>query len=152
MIERCSEETRERVLHYLRERLGMKTTEIERFAFYGTSRGRILLVPEGDFDPGIADTAGVPIARARETVKPTINLFQQFGHLVTRNIVRLRREKLKEFCAGADLTLDPDEIGESTRGYVMVECDGLALGCGLLRENELTNMVPKANRIDLRYY
>ena len=145
-------ELRTRVFEYFRERLGLDPAIFQPYELYAGPTGRILLGPKTDIDPALIDTAGILIARIHRTVKPSTHLFQLFGRHVTSNIVRLDRENVARYCRGEHFALSPTEIGASTRGFVMVAYGDLPLGCGLLKDGQLENQLPKQYRLVLNRY
>jgi len=149
MITLCTPEQKSQVLEYFRERLGIADDTFAAWEFYAGPNGRILLGPRTDLDLGMVDTAGILVARISRTVKPGTNLFQMFGHLVTRSIVRVTRENAEAYCLGKDFDVSAGEIGDSVRGFVMVAFDNLPLGCGLLKDGRIENQLPKPNRMKL---
>jgi len=152
MIALCPPELKARVSEYLHERFGLDSVILAPYELYAGPNGRILLGPKTDFDPALVDTAGILIARIQRTVKPSTHLFQMFGHHVTANIVRLDRENVPRYCRGEHFALSPEEIGDSTRGFVMVAFGDLTLGCGLLKDGQLENQLPKQYRLVLDRY
>ncbi len=152
MITPCTPEQRAQVLEYFRERLGILESTFEPWEFYAGPNGRIFLGPRTDFDLSMVDTAGILVARISRTVKPGTNLFQMFGHLVTRNVVNVTKENAAAYCAGRSFDVSANEIGESVRGFVMVAYDNLPLGCGLLKDGRIENQLPKPNRMKLERF
>lgn len=149
MIERCTIEQRERVEQYLSVRFGLEPSLFSPYDMYETSQSRIVLGPKVPFDLRAVDTAGIAIARLYRLVKPTTVLFQTFGHAITENVVIISRVDATAYCAGDDFDLSDDNIGTTTNGFVMVSCDGLPLGCGLLKGHRLINQLPKIYRLKI---
>ena len=86
------------------------------------------------------------VARIHGTVKPSTNLLQMFGKLAKRNFLELSREDAIRFIRGEDL-----DSKEGDDGYVILKHKGIPLGCGLLKEGHIKNMVPKAKRLDVEF-
>ncbi|MFH2047921.1 MAG: hypothetical protein ABIJ12_00600 [bacterium] len=152
MLELASSEIVHRVKEYYEIRFGINTDIFNQYAFYTGPRGRIFLGPKTNFPLDSIDTLGILVVRLQKTVKPTTNFFQLFGKLVTKNNIVLNENQTTKYCSGEDDTLSIDEIGEATRGFVMVSYDNIPLGCALLIENELINQLPNQNRIKLQYF
>ena len=152
MIEICSETEKDQVIVYLSERFGMASELFSSWEFYSGSKGRIILGPK-DINPALRpDTAGLLIARIAKTVKPSSNLLQLFGTHVSRNAISLSRENTMRFVRGEDLSLSPEESATATEGYVLLRFAHYALGCGLLKDGRIKNMLPKAKRVGLKYW
>lgn len=152
MLNPCPDDIRRRVLGYLGERFGFDVTLLDPWELYlsESARQKVFLGPKTVFPLDRTDTGGVLIARAGDTIKPATSFFQMFGRHVVRNIVRLQTDQVVVYCAGGDITLAPDQIGEAKLGFVMVAWEDRPLGCGLLREGGvMENQVPKANRVRL---
>lgn len=151
MIEPCAANDKTLTLEYLKHRYGLAPELFVDFEFYASANGRIILGPK-QIDPCLSpDTAGLLIARIGNTVKPSTNLLQLFGTLITKNFVALDRENAVRYIKGLDLEVTAAEIGETTEGYVLLKCLTFPLGCGLLQGSHIKNMLPKAKRLDVRF-
>ncbi len=152
MIQHCPDDIKTRLLEYLSERFGFDTSVLDSYEIYmsESSRQKIFLGPKMAFPVRKCDTGGVLIARAGRTIKPGTSLFQLFGEHIKKNIARLTKDQVAAFVAGSDLELQPEQIDNAERGFVMVSWENRPLGCGLLKDNRLENQIPKANRIELK--
>ena len=147
-MRRCSQEEYEKVLEYMKERFGIEKEVFRGFGFYSGRQGRIFLGPE-NLPSGVKPlSAGILIARLKRTVKPSTNFIQMFGRRAKRNILTLPREKALSYMKGENI-----DTGESSAedGYVMVFYRNFPLGCGLLREGKVKNMLPKAKRLSVEF-
>ncbi len=151
MIERCPEEYKVMTLEYLERRFDLPATLFDDFEFYASANGRIILGPKEIDSVLNPDAAGLLIARIGNTVKPSTNLLQAFGGNIKRNALQLGREQAARYIKGLDLDATPEEIGETTDGYVLVKHLNFPLGCGLLQAGHVKNMLPKAKRIDIKF-
>lgn len=149
MIERCTIEQRERVEQYLSVRFGLEPSLFAPYEMYEASQSRIVLGPRVKFDLRIIDTAGLAIARVYRMVKPSTVLFQTFGYAVIENTVSISGTDAVAYCAGKDFDLADRDIGTATDGFIMVACEGLPLGCGLLKGHRLINQLPKIYRLKI---
>ena len=151
MIEPCPANDKSLTLEYLERRYGLAPELLADFEFYASANGRIILGPK-QIDPCLSpDTAGLLIARIGNTVKPSTNLLQIVGSLITRNFIALERENAVRYIKGLDLEVTAAEIGDTTEGYVLLKYLAFPLGCGLLQGSHIKNMLPKAKRIDVRF-
>jgi len=151
MIEPCSTRDRSLTLYYLEKRFGISPEWFADFEFFASANGRIILGPK-EIDSCLSpDTAGLLITRLGNTVKPTTNLLQLVGTLITKNFVALERENAVRYIKGLDLEVTSAEIGDTTEGYVLVKYLAFPLGCGLLKGTHIKNMLPKARRLDIRF-
>ena len=151
MIEPCSANDKSLTLDYFERRYGLAPELLADFEFYASANGRIILGPK-QIDPCLfPDTAGLLIARIGNTVKPSTNLLQIVGSLITRNFVSLERDSAARYIRGLDLEVTVTEIGDTTEGYVLLKYLSFPLGCGLLQGSHIKNMLPKAKRLDVRF-
>jgi len=151
MLELATPEIVHRIKEYFEIRFGLNPNCFNQYAFYTGPRGSIFLGQETSFPLDSIDTLGILVARLQKTVKPTTNFFQLFGRLVTINNIVLNKDQTIKYCSGEDMILSTGEIGEATRGFVMVSYDNIPLGCALLIENKLLNQLPNQNRIQLQH-
>jgi len=151
MIEHCSQEQESIALSYLEKRFGIKRDVFKEFSLYAGSKGRIFLGPSAEFDMTLAETVGILIARVQKGLKPSSDLFQLFGKYVTRNGIALTRSQVKSYLRGDNVQLSPREIGDASRGYVMLKYLDQPIACGLLKGNWVENVMPKANRLSLDF-
>ncbi|MBI5223138.1 hypothetical protein HY990_01820 [Candidatus Micrarchaeota archaeon] len=71
---------------------------------------------------------------------PTTALIQNFGHLATKNIVKVTESEARAFVAGSDLNFN---LG-GKRKYIIVKYDSYVLGFGEYdpQKNRLINRLP----------
>lgn len=151
MIMPCPDDMRIRTIAYLEERFGLAPTLFDDFTMYAGAKGRVILGPSGIPASLSPDTAGLVIARVHRSVKPTTNLLQVFGRLIQRNTIALSRANTLCYLQGSDITLGPEDRVDAYPGYVLVKYDDYPLGCGLLQENHIKNMLPRAKRLDVDF-
>ncbi len=152
MITHCPDEQIARVLEYLELRFGLDRSLFAGFGFYAGAKGRVILGPR-DLPASLnADTAGLLIARVHRSVKPTTNLFQVFGKHVTRNRILLSPEQAIRFLQGLDLVICEQDQVLATPGYVLIQYDDYSLGCGAFRDNNVKNMLPRAKRLEVKFF
>lgn len=148
---RHDEPDKDEVLRYFETRFGISPSVFDGYVFYIGGRGRLYLGPMADMNGLKVATTGLTVARSDGGIKPTTNLLQCFGSHVTRNRIELGREDAALFINGSDIRTDLAAIGDVTEGYVLVAYNGVPLGCGLLKQNCIKNMLPKAKRLNLLY-
>ena len=71
-------------------------------------------------------------------------MIQIFGKYATKNILELTKEQTKTIIEGFDLDIEKSNCSD---GYVIFKYKNFFLGCGLLKDGKLKNMIPKAKRI-----
>lgn len=152
MITRCPDDQKTRVLEYLETRFGLDQALFAGFGFYAGAKGRVILGPQVLPEALKADTAGLLIARVHRSVKPTTNLFQVFGKNVTRNRIILSPEQALRFLQGLDITISEQDQVLATPGYVLIQYDDYSLGCGAFRDDSIKNMLPRAKRLEVKYF
>lgn len=162
-MERCPDELAGRVASALADRFGVPPDALKARRLYVGGQDRVHLGPEDPVDGDLLsalqpDTGGLPAARPQATVKPTTDLLQLVGRHATRNVVLLGRDAARRYVAGEDLEAGTWEPVEgTTTGWVVVryvdDATGGAfdLGCGLLREDRLENVLPKGRRVELAH-
>lgn len=137
------------VLEYLESRFGLAPENFREHRFYLASRERLYLGPKHVPDDRRIATLGILVARASSSIKPTTNLLQLFGSMITRNFLALDAKQAASFAKGEDL-----QVGDTqgaTDGYVLLRYLDIPLGCGLLRGKGVKNMLPKARRLEIRF-
>lgn len=137
------------LISFLEERFGMDSHAFSGFGLITTPKGRVFMVTPGVYE--FSETMNVasiclPFARLEGKIKPTSVMLQMFGHLATKNVIELDREDAINFAKGLDLSANRHECSD---GYIILKYEGIPLGCGLLRGNEIKNMLPKAKRMTL---
>lgn len=139
---------REMVLGYLEDRFGIDRKHFSDFEFYMASKGRVFLGPKsipGRLKPV---SVGILVARMSGSVKPSTNLLQLFGSHASRGIVDLSKEQALRYTRGEDLRLTDNK---TTDGYVLLKYLDFPLGCGMLKNSIIKNMLPKAKRIEAKF-
>lgn len=144
-------ETKSMVLGYLEERFGLAPETFRGFGLYLASKGRVYLGPERAIGEPRVVSVGITIARLSGTVKPSTNLIQLFGRQMNRNIIQLEKEEAMAYAKGDDLTLPAERLGHVTPGYVALSYLDAPLGCGMLKDGVIRNMLPKAKRLELKF-
>lgn len=152
MIEPCPDDTRRRVIEYLNQRFGLDPEILEEYSFWVASKGRVIIGPAEIPKDIRIDTAGILIARVHQNVKPSSNLLQLFGRSMSKAIVELHREDACRFMQGLDLSLPDYSEVDFDDGYVLLQYDGYPLGCGLLKDGKIKNMLPRAKRLELEFF
>ncbi|MDD5172354.1 MAG: hypothetical protein PHF60_04950 [Candidatus ainarchaeum sp.] len=149
--EQPPQETKGMVLDYLEERFGLSPETFKGFGLYMASKGRIYLGPVRAIGSPRIVCLGITIARLSGTVKPSTNLIQLFGRQMSRNIIRLEKEEAMAYARGDDLRLAPERLDRITPGYVALNYLDVPLGCGMLKDGSIRNMLPKAKRLELKF-
>jgi len=139
------------ILDYFETRFGISRNHFREFEFYLASKGRVFLGPKKIPAIGEPVSVGILIARMDNNIKPTTNLLQLFGKYADKNIVSLTEQQTKQYAHGDDIKLSPEQTEKTERGYVILSYCNVLLGCGLLRESLIKNMLPKAKRSELKF-
>lgn len=148
MIEPCPDEVVEEVLAALQGRFGIDPEALAERSFWQGTSERVFLGPP-DVPDGVEPVTGATLlCRRQATVKPSTDFLQAFGDLVERNLVLLDDDQARRYVAGEDLDRGEVEEVEARTGWVLVRDEqGRNLGCGLLREEMVENVVPKGRRL-----
>ncbi len=139
------------VLAYLEQRFGLERALFSDYGLYATSKGRIYLGPKRLINHPRIATVGLLIARSHGAIKPSTNLLQLFGRQVKKNYVVLGKENAATFIGGSDVEVAGGEKGDASDGYVLVRYLDFSLGCGMLRDGVIRNLLPKAKRLAVTY-
>ncbi|MBU0533120.1 hypothetical protein KKB44_06525 [Candidatus Micrarchaeota archaeon] len=135
-------------LTYLQERFGIPANLFDDFEFYGASKGRVYLGPKSAISSPEPVSVGFLAARIGNSIKPSTNLIQLFGKYATKNIINLNKENTIKYANGEDVIIDSKEF---TDGYVILSYQGSPLGCGHAKGKTITNLLPKAKRLQLKF-
>ncbi|MCK5018975.1 MAG: hypothetical protein KAS32_18085 [Candidatus Peribacteraceae bacterium] len=137
----------EAVLEYLENRFGIDSGLFYGMDFLQNEKGRVFALSKtaASFaERRVIACISLPFVRLDASVKPTSAMIQVFGNHATKNVVTIDRNEAKDFIQGFDLY---DVKHNCERGYVIIKYKDFPLGCGLLRENNVKNMLPKAKRM-----
>jgi len=142
---------REKIVTHLQERFGIPMSVFDDFEFYGGNKGRVYLGPKNPIINPEPVSMGLLVIRVDNSIKPTTNLLQLFGRYANKNIVILTKNHTLEYTNGSDIRPTAEETNNSTNGYVVVSYEDSVIGCGMLKEGLLTNLIPKAKRLKLKF-
>ncbi len=140
-----------RVYDYFEQRFGLPRALFEPYGLYLASKGRLYIGPKKVPDMPKIATIGLLAARVSGTIKPSTNILQAMGRHVTKNFLELSREQALEYAKGSDVRLDAGQKAGANDGYVLVRYGSVPLGCGLLQQGTIKNMLPKAKRLSIRH-
>jgi NOL1/NOP2/fmu family ribosome biogenesis protein len=151
MISKCSPQDQEKVLNYFEYRFGIPRQLFEDFSFYSASKGRVYIGPKNLIEKPKPVTGGILVARISRHIKPTTNFFQFFGKNATKNMIELNKEHTISLIQGENLDLNYNEVQDASNGYVLITYLDFPIGCGLLKDNHLRNMIPRPKLLDLEF-
>ena len=137
---------REFILSGLEERFGLGQSLFEHFLFFEATKGRVFItskIPHEALGYYI-QTLGQLFCRLDATVKPSTNMIQIFGKHATKNVLELEKTDAQKAITGFDLEIKESNCSD---GYVILKYKNFFLGCGLLKNGQVKNMIPKAKRI-----
>lgn len=136
--------TRERkeLFKQLEEQFGC--TESLDFIFFENSQDKIFLLSKEyaglDLHGLRVNNLGLYfVKREREGLRPSIEGAQLIH--AKKNVLALDKKQAEQWMQGEDIPFEGDA------GFVILKKDGDVLGCGMLRNNILRNMVPKERRL-----
>jgi hypothetical protein len=142
---------RKRILDFLEERFGLKRNIFSNLLFVSNPKGKVFAV-----NRNVAEFAkeneiaclSLPFVRMNGNIKPTSVMLQFFGNYATKNVIDLEKKEAVEFIKGSDIFLSSSECSE---GYVILKYKDFVLGCGLLKNGKIKNMLPKAKRMPVEF-
>ena len=144
---------RNAVLSYLSDRFGLDSALFDDYNFYATEKGKVFLGPRRSISR--ADkivSIGLLCFRIDNAIKPTTNLLQIVGNSITKNRLELDQKNAEKYLLGNDLILDKSFLSNVSDGYILMTYKDHSLGCGLLRGTVIKNQLPKAKRLDVKYW
>lgn len=142
---------REAMLGFLERRFGIESDVFAGLEFMDNGKGRVFAMSREAAIFALGNnimSTSLPFMRLDGSPKPTSMMLHVFGKLANKSIIELSRKQAKEFTEGFDLCVESHGCSD---GYVIIKYGGFPLGCGLLRGNEIKNMLPKAKRMALEF-
>lgn len=142
---------REAMLEFLEKRFGIESSAFAGLEFMDNGKGRVFAMNREAAIFALGNnvmSTSLPFMRLDGAAKPTSVMLQVFGRLAKSNVIELDRQKAKEFTEGFDIAVKNHGC---TDGYVTLKYQDYPLGCGLLRGNEIKNMLPKAKRMCVEF-
>lgn len=133
------------IMEYLEERFGIGKENFSDFNIYLGKKEKCYLGPKNVIEKPEIISPGMLMARS---LKPTTNLLQMFGHKATKNLITLSKEQAVSYVKGEDLRIGNPGADD---GYVIVKYGDYVLGCGFLKGELLSNNIPKAKRLEVKY-
>ena len=139
--------TRESVLDWWETRFEFPRDTFDTYTFWEKGAGKIWALHDEIADSTAIEALGLPVLRTRQEFwKPTTDAVQRFGHLASKNVIRLTPNQAARFVAGEDQSIGWD----GDWGYLIaaheIAGDIEPLGVGLYTHGEFTSMVPKGRR------
>lgn len=148
----CSNGEVREYLRYLEDRFGIPAKLFKGYTFL--KKGKNIWIFSGDpstiRDIGRIETIGVKfLTITKKALKPTTTFLQIFGKYATKNIVNLEsEEEMIQFMMGGLIK----KKFNVEKGYVIVKYKDDVLGCGLYSDVGLVSQIPKARRVDERWF
>ena len=146
-MRKCSNQEKKLIFKHLEEKFGIDKKIFKGFELYMATRGRVFLGPKTIVKKLPIISLGFLILRFGH-IKPTTNFFHMFGKHVKKNYLEVTREQAISYIRGEDLDLKEKN---GLEGYVLVKYGQFPLGCGLVKEGKLKNMLPKAKRLNVKF-
>lgn len=132
------------LLKKIQERFGIEENIFKNLKIHYRSKERIYLGPKYiPLRPKVV-SPGILIFRGN---KPTSNFFHIFGNKVKKNFLEVNTTQAKEYIEGKDLEIKTN-IEE---GYILIKYKSIPLGCALLKNNKIRNLLPKQKRLDIAF-
>jgi len=134
------------ILSGLEERFGLDQNLFDPFLLFEATKGRIFITSQIPHEAlkYYIQTLGQLFCRLDASTKPSTNMIQIFGKHATKNVLELEKSNAQNAITGFDLETKESNCSD---GYVILKYKSFFLGCGLLKEGKLKNMIPKAKRI-----
>ena len=127
------------ILEYCYERFDINNDEFTAYNWYIGSKKRIFIGPI-EIERINPESIGLCIFRLDKTPKPTTNFIQLFGKKIKKNIIELDKNNTLKFCNGLNLEIKSN----NEPGFVSVNYNKIALGCGHWNGEILKNQIPKS--------
>ncbi len=153
-IRKLNKTESERLLTDLEDMFGFSRSIWDGYDFLLGTKNRVFIVSKnllGVVNGLWSVTQGFLFARLEGSVKPSTNMIQVWGNLAKKNLIELDQEQAKKYMNGEDLELAKETIYKNNLadGYVVVKHKNKSLGCGLLKDGNLKNQVPKGKRMNI---
>ncbi len=147
MFRLCNPRERKEFAGYMFDRFGIAKQNFAGFELYAGDKGRLFLGTPCRFQMNFI-SIGIQAARFGRRPKPSSALLRAFGSCIKKNRISLTKENAVKYMKGENLAV---QSTEATEGYVALFYNEYCLGCGLLRNHEMKNMLPKAKRTEVKY-
>ena len=139
--------TRDAVIDWWATRFDVPRETFASVTFWEKGAGKIWALNHELDGPVPIEALGMPVLRTRQEFwKPTTDAVQRFGHLASKNVIRLSGDAAIRFVAGENQAIEWD----GDWGYLIAAHDIAGncepLGVGLYTHGELKSMVPKGRR------
>jgi NOL1/NOP2/fmu family ribosome biogenesis protein len=141
--------TGKKLIEEFRKRFGLPVNVFRAWALVEHNEDVFITTPEAaSFDAIRPVRKGIRLARIfPHGFKPTTNAIQIFGRYATKNILDLSPDQARQFINGEILELPFSESSTTvTDGFVIIRCDGFALGVGFFKNGVLKSQVPHSRR------
>ena len=153
-IRKMNTKETEGMFEKLKERFGLDPKLFQDYDFFINTKNKIFILNKTSSKlvesyPKRLMNVGILFARKDAVIKPTSNMLQIFGHSARKNIIELNRPRARIYIEGFDI--DFREEISAVDGYVILRYGNNTLGCGLLKDFALKNVIPKAKRMRLKY-
>jgi hypothetical protein len=137
------------------DRFGLASDVFDAWRFFYSNRKLICVIRRGchvpDHPPVIA--AGLPCIHVNMAFpKLTTGAARVFGHTATRNVIKLDAAQTTTYLRRENQALSPEQLADTSKGYVLLRHEEVWLGVGLLRPQEdgsgwLESLYPKAHAL-----
>lgn len=137
------------ILRYFKERFGISKKIFSDYSIIA-KKEKVWIVSKDVLEKNLEglriETIGLLLGRyfkRQNRLKPTTNALQIFGKYATKNVVELNEEEKEKYVRGYNLKKDL----ELENGYIILKFDSDILGCGLYKDGEIKNQIPKSKVI-----
>ena len=144
----------ESMLTNLKKRFGLDPKLFEDYDFFINNKNKIFILTKKasvmiESYPKRLTNIGMLFARKNGNIKPSSNMIQVFGKSARKSVMDLNRARTRIYVEGFDIEFR-EEIQEKD-GYVILRYGEYNIGCGLFREMNIKNVIPKAKRTRLQF-
>ena len=138
----ASKGERDRILKMLENQFDINKEEFERFKFFITSNERIFVFSCSNY-PGVKDKyyMGCYFGRIEnDGLRLSIEGAQMVAKNARKGVIEINDNEAERWVKGEDLESD-------VKGYVILKCGDLVLGCGRGNGKFIKNWIPKDRRL-----
>lgn len=136
----------EQASEYFEERFGVDVEDVKGLEFVERSGDHwIRSENENSLEK---ETEGIRALRdTGKYLKPTTYVLQLFDEEISKNVVNLDRDELKELLNGEMISVEA-----SSKGYVALRFEGKIIGCGLYMDDVVSSRIPRGRAEELELF
>ena len=150
MLILLKKEKKEMLIEYCEERFGISEEIFQNYQLYEGSKNKIYLIKELIVLRFVPESSGLCIFRFDKTPKPTTNFLQLFSADISKNILDIDKNELRNYCKGNDLQVH-SRSNKIEPGFIAIRYNNSIVGCAHWNKITVRNQLPKSRRCKINY-